>query len=207
MVSVSPTATPTEVRVLGPVKPEELLKECPKEDSLFSLWYSHYAAIDIGEEGGETFNLKFENIPPSFFDLWIYADGTISNEGIIREAPIAYNGTANHPGSDDCPVQTFEGTWMMKATITGTCEKDIARIYIKEEWIDPVLVSDCTGPLSPGEGLFSAPELDLVFDLNDIYPADFVEGPSGGPFEASYGYHLWPAGYDLPIVPLVPERE
>ena len=54
--------------------------------------------------------------------------------------------------------------------------------------------------------MFSAPELDLTFDLNDPYPSDFVEVGPGGPFQANYAFHIWLAGYDLPIVPLVPEK-
>ena len=129
------------------------------------------------------------------------------NEGIFREVPIAYSGIANHPNSDTCPVQVFEGTWMMRGSITGSCKNDTVRIHIVEEWIDPTLESNCTGEISSGEGLFSAPELDLTFDLNDPYPSDFVEIGPGGPFQASYAYHLWVAGYELPIVPLVPEKK
>jgi hypothetical protein len=79
-------------------------------------------------------------------------------------------------------------------------------MHIKEEWIDPVLVSDCTGPISPGEGLYSAPELDLVFNLKEEVPSDSLEIMGGGPFQASYIYYLWPAGYQIPLVPLVPEK-
>jgi hypothetical protein len=189
-----------------PDEPAPIDLHCPEEKTLYSLWFSHYAVLDIDAGNGETFYLAFENTPPSFFDFWIEADGTIGNEGIFREAPIGYQGTANHPNSDTCPVQTFEGSWQMRGKITGTCVNDIIRIHIIEEWIDPVLESDCGQSVSIGAGLYSAPELDLVFDLNDKYPSDSVEIPEGGPFHASYAYHVWLAGYDLPIVPLVPEE-
>jgi hypothetical protein len=94
----------------------------------------------------------------------------------------------------------------MKATITGTCKNDVAKIHIIEEWVNPELHSSCGDAIGPGPGLYSAPELDLVFDLNDPYPADYVEIPEGGVFHATYAYHLWPAGYELPVVPLVPEE-
>ena len=180
---------------------------CPKdEQALFSLWYSHLAVIDVDAGDGETFYLKHETPDPVFFDLWIFPNGSISNEGIIREVEIPYHGTATHPDSDDCPVQTFDGSWTLRATITGTCKNNTAKISITEEWVDPVLKSDCGDPASPGPGLFSAPETDLVFDLKDQPPSDALEVPAGGMFKAYYGYYLWPAGYDLPIVPLVPEK-
>jgi hypothetical protein len=180
---------------------------CPKDDqALFSLWYSHLAVIDIDAGGGETFYLKHETPSPVFFDLWIFPDGSISNEGIIREVVIPYHGTATHPNDDDCPVQTFDGSWRLRATITGMCKGNNAKIQITEEWIDPVLQSDCGTAASPGPGLYSAPETGLVFNLNDEIPSDSLEVPEGGPFHAYYGYYLWPAGYDLPLVPLVPEE-
>jgi len=200
------TPTPTALVGVG-VEPDQIQLSCPKEDTLFSLWFSHYAVLDIDAGDGETFYLEFENIPPSYFDLWILPDGTISNDGIFREAPVGYHGTANHPNDDDCPVQTFDGITQMRATITGTCANDRVQIHIVEEWIDPTLNSDCGSAIGAGPGLYSAPELDLVFDLNDQYPSDVVQIPEGGPFHATYAYNLWLAGYELPIVPLVPERE
>ena len=200
-------STPTPTALAGGGEPDQIQLSCPEEDTLFSLWFSHYTVLDVDAGDGETFHLEEENIPPSFFDLWIYANGTISNEGIFREAPVGYHGTATHPNDDDCPVQTFDGTTQMKATITGTCKNNEVRIHIVEELIDPSLNSDCGSAIGPGPGLYSAPELDLAFDLNDQYPSDVVQIPVGGPFHATYAYYLWLAGYELPIVPLVPERE
>jgi hypothetical protein len=180
---------------------------CPTdEQTLYSLWYSHLAVIDVDAGDGETVYLKHENPDPVYFDIWISPDGSISNEGIVREVEIPYHGTATHPNDDDCPVQTFDGSWILRATITGTCKNNTARIHITEEWVDPVLQSDCGEAVGPGPGLYSAPETDLVFKLNDEIPHDYIEIPAGGLFHAYYGYYLWPAGYDLPIVPLVPEK-
>ncbi len=179
---------------------------CPDDLALFSLWIFHNSSLDMDFGGGETFHLEFMNQEPSFVDVQIDGDGIVSNEDILREISIDYQGTATHPNSNDCPVQTFEGTWKMKVTINGTCQNDRVKIHVKEEWIDPVLVSDCTGPISPGEGLYSAPELDLVFNLKDEIPSDSLEIQAGGPFQASYVYYLWPAGYQVPLVPLVPEK-
>ena len=201
-----PDLTQTPEVVVGPGHTEVPEIACPTEKTLYSLWFSHLAVLDIDAGDGETFYLKFENIPPSYFDLWIESDGTISNEGIFREAPIGYNGTANHPKDADCPVQTFDGTWQMRAKITGTCVNDVARIHIIEEWIDAELHSSCGDAIGPGPGLYSGPELDLIFDLNSDFPADGIQIPAGGLFHASYAYVLYPAGYELPIVPLVPEQ-
>jgi hypothetical protein len=205
------TATPTlSVGAAGDHPPTEGSNvpemHCPAEKTLFSLWFSHLAVLDIDAGGGETIYLKWENTPPSFFDFWVDADGTISSQEIIRTATIDYQGTATHPDSNDCPVQTFAGSWEMQATITGTCQRDQMKVHIVEEWVDPVLNSDCTGPVSPGPGIYSAPELDLEFDLSDPYPSDFLQIPEGGTFYASYAYIVWPAGYILPIVPSVPEQ-
>ena len=150
-----PTPTPTEPMAVSPDEPEGIILRCPEEKTLFTLWFSHLAVLDIDAGDGETFYLEFENIPPSYFDLWINADGTVSNQGIFREAPIGYHGTAHHPNSDDCPVQTFDGVTQMKATITGTCANATVRIHILEEWIDPSLNSDCGSGIGPGPGMSS----------------------------------------------------
>lgn len=175
---------------------------CPSERTPYSLWFSHLAVLEIDAGGGETFFLQFDNIPPSFFDLWIDADGNITNEGIFSDTSIAYHGTANHPNSASCPVQTFEGVWKMQAEISGTCVNGIVKLHIKEEWIDAELHSDCGDGIGPGPGVSSAPELDLVFDLNSDFPADGITIPEGGSFHASYDYALYPAEYGAPLVPL-----
>lgn len=182
------------------------LRTCPTEKTLFTLWFSHLAVLDNEWGDGETFYLKFENVPPSFFDLWIDADGTVTNEGIFSETPIGYYGEANYPDDNDCPVQIFEGVWQMRAKISGVCENGIVRIHIIEEWLNPVLHSSCEDPEGLDPGLTSAPELNLVFDLSSDFPADGITIPEGGPFHASYDYALYPAGYELPVVPLVPEQ-
>jgi len=189
-----PTPTPTEIA--GGGKPEQIQLSCPEEDTLFSLWFSHLAVLDIDAGDGETIYLKFENIPPSFFDLWIKSDGTVTNDGIFREAPIGYHGTANHPNSDDCPIQTFDGIWQMRAKINGTCQNNIVNIHIVEEFLNPTLNSNCTSAAAPAAGTVSAPELDLVFDLDSDFPADGISIPEGGPFHASYDYHLQLAGFE-----------
>jgi hypothetical protein len=198
-------ATPTPTKVFSGTggEDEAPILTCPKENTLFNLWFSHLAVLDIDAGDGETFYLEFENIPPSYFQLWINSDGVISTEHAINETEIGYHGIANHPDSDDCPIQTFDGVWEMIAEISGTCQNSVVYLHIKEEWVDPVLRSDCGEAASPGPGLFSAPELDLVFDLKDKYPADGITIPEGGPFHASYNYHLYPTGFELP--PRIPE--
>ena len=200
-----PTPTPTPLIGVGPRQPDIPELSCPDEKTLYSLWFSHLAVLDIDMGDGETFYLKFENSPPSYFDLWIEPDGQVTNEGIFNQAPITYHGTANHPKDDDCPVQTFEGTWQMQAKITGTCANDVVKILIIEEWIDSELHSSCGDAIGPGPGIYSGPELDLIFDLSSDFPADGITIPEGGVFHASYDYHLQPAAYELPVVPLPEE--
>ncbi len=67
-----------------------------------------------------------------------------------------------------------------------------------------MLVSDCPGPVSPGSGIYSAPELDMTFNLREVYPTDSLEIMGEGAFQANYTYYLWPADCDLPVIPLVP---
>ncbi len=201
-----PTPTPTPLIGVGPHQPDVPELSCPDEKTLYSLWFSHLAELNIDVGEGNTVSLRFENIPPSLFDLWIESDGQISNEGIFREAQISYNGTATHPNSANCPVQTFEGVWNMRAKISGTCTNDVARIHIIEEWVNPKLESDCVSSNKVGAGVYSAPELDLVFDLNDAYPSDSIKNLDDLFLQVDYAYHLYPAGYELPIVPLVPEE-
>jgi hypothetical protein len=201
---IQTTPTPTEGVSQGADLPEVLELSCPDEKTLYNLWLSHLAVLNIDAGEGETFYLKEENIPPSYFQLWIEPSGTISTDLIINITKIGYHGTATHPKDADCPVQTFDGIWEMRATISGKCENDIVRLRITEEWINPELHSDCGDAIGPGPGLYSAPELDLVFDLSEDYPADGITIPEGGPFHASYDYHLYPMGFDIP--PLVPEQ-
>jgi hypothetical protein len=180
---------------------------CPQKDrENYDLWLSHFSAIDIDPGTGDTISLEFQNLDPISFDLWIDSDGSVSNQGLFQTHAISYHGTAHHPNSDDCPVQTFNGSWKIKVSISGTCKNDLVQVHIVEEWIDPVLESDCVGPISPGPGLYSAPELDLTFNLADEIPSDSVVIEGSGTFQAEYTYYLWPAESSLPLVPLVPER-
>ncbi|MGB2963046.1 MAG: hypothetical protein WBB69_03580 [Anaerolineales bacterium] len=201
-------ATPTPTKAFGSDGGDEDPPQltCSSEKTLFNLWFSHLSVLDIDAGDGETFYLKFENTPPSYFQLWIEPSGEISTEHTINETKIGYQGTFNHPDDDDCPVQTFDGIWEMKAAISGVCKNNIVNLHITEEWIDPELHSDCGDAIGPGPGLYSAPELDLVFDLSEDYPADGVTIPEGGPFHASYDYYLYPAEFEFEIPPLVPEQ-
>jgi hypothetical protein len=180
-------------------------RTCPTEKTLYNLWFSHLAVIDIDAGGGETIYLKFENIPPSYFQLWINPSGKISTESFINITKISYQGTATYPDDGICPVQVFDGIWEMKAEISGVCEKGIVRLHIVEEWINPALHSSCGDWASP-PGLYSAPELNLTFDLSSDFPADGITIPEGGMFHASYNYHLVPEGYEIQLVPLVPKQ-
>ena len=180
------------------------LTRCPSEKTLVYLLMDHQAVLDIDAGDGETFYLKFENPPTSFFQVWIEPSGIVSNEGISIPVDVNYHGTANHPNSEKCPEQTFDGVWSMQADIIGTCKNRTVVITIIEEWIDPILRSSCGDPPISGPGLISAPQLKLKFDLSETFPTDGITSPRGGPFYSSYWYFIVPAGDKLPIVPLVP---
>ncbi len=171
---------------------------CPSESALYDLWFSHLSVVDIDFGGGETIYLKFENIPPSFFQLWIEPSGKVTNEGIWNITDIGYQGTATYPDANDCPVQEFDGVWEMRAEISGECESGIVHIHIKEEWVDPAIHSSC-GDWIGHPGFYSAPELDLIFDLSESRPTDGIQVPEGGPFYANYGYQLGPSQSELPF--------
>ncbi len=206
--NILPTATPTPILGSNIGEPsQEPPSGCPTELMLYDLWFSHLAVLDIGSGMGESMYLKFENIPPSLFQVWIEPSGNVTNENIVAYTEIGYEGLATHPDSNDCPEQIFSGVWGMRATITGTCQGDKVTLHIVEEWIDPTLQSSC-GDFPAAPGIYSAPELDLTFDLREHVPMDGIEaGQDGSPFYASYAYSLSIAeGDGLPIVPLVPDQ-
>jgi hypothetical protein len=179
---------------------------CPPEGTFYNLYVDHLAVEQFDLGNGETFYLKFENIPQEVFPVEVGPMGLLTNENYNYPIKISYQGTATHPNDNDCPVQTFEGIWEMQADISGLCQKGIVYLEIKEEWISPVLHSSCGDP--PGEvpETVSAPELELVFDLSEDFPHDGIEIPEGGYFHATYQYTLLPLGEnDLPLAPLPDE--
>jgi hypothetical protein len=181
---------------------------CPAVETAYILWFSHKTVMHTGSEAEGIMHLEFENIPPSYFSFWIDPAGKASNTDIIDSSQIGYDGYSTHPGSNDCPMQIFQGTWKIEATITGSCRDGIVRIHVVEEWVNPVLKSSC-GDATPGPGMFSAPELDLTFDLQERAPMDGINvGQEGGVFYASYVYQLnerlGSPNPELPVEPLVP---
>jgi len=165
---------------------------CPNEKALYNMFYSHEAVLDIIAPDGETFYLEFNNMDfaPTFFQFWINPTGELSTEEIVNIVTIGYKGTANHPGDKNCPVQTFNGAWEMKAEISGRCKNGKVNLHIKEEWIDPEYHSSCGDAIGPGPGLYSGPELDLEFDLSVANPMDGLVSPEGGQFYANYSYTI-----------------
>ena len=176
---------------------------CPSEGAFYNLYVNHLTVEQFDHGDGETFYLKFENLPHEVFPVEVGPLGIFTNEDYNYPIKISYQGTATHPNDADCPVQTFEGIWEMQAEISGLCQEGFVYLEIKEEWIRPVLHSSCGDP--PGEvpETVSAPELELVFDLREDFPQDGINIPEGGYFHATYHYTLLPLGEnDLPVAPL-----
>ena len=167
---------------------------CPPEGTFYNLYVQHLAVLQFETGDGEIFHLKFENIPQAAFPVVVGPLGIYHNENYDYPIHINYYGTFTHPDDDDCPVQTFEGMWVMEAEISGLCQKGIVYLEIKEEWIKPVLKSSCGDPPGIVSQTVSAPELGLEFDLKEDFPRDGIEIPEGGLFHAIYQYTLLPVG-------------
>jgi len=175
---------------------------CPTEGTFFNLYVHHLAVLQFEAGDGEIFYLKFENIPQSAFPVVVGPLGIYHNENYDYPIHINYHGTFTHPDDDDCPVQTFDGMWVMEAEISGLCQKGIVYLEIKEEWKNPVLKSSCGDPPGIVSQTVSAPELGLEFDLKEDFPRDGIEIPEGGLFHAKYQYTLIPLGdSDPPPLP------
>jgi len=177
--------------------------DCPSERTLYTLFYSHLQVTDI-DSGEETFYLKVTNTDvateeePTIFQFWIEPSGIVSTESIINQTKIGYHGTAKHPNDKSCPVQTFHGVWELKAEISGRCELGIIYLHIKEEWVDPILHSDCGDAIGPGPGVYSAPVLDPIFDLSSDYPVYGVSIPEGGMLHVDYVFNLQVNDFSAP---------
>jgi len=172
---------------------------CPPEGTYYNLYVDHLAVLQFDTGEGETFYLKFENIPQEFFPVKVGPLGIISNDHYSYPIKISYQGTFTHPNDEDCLVQTFEGIWEMQAEISGLCQKGIAYLEVKEEWISPVLHSSCGDPPGIVSETVSAPELEVEFDLSEDFPQDWIKIPEGGLFHAVYHYTFLPLGEnDIP---------
>jgi len=177
---------------------------CPPEGTFYNLFVNHRAIMDLDLGDGETFYMKWENLPQVVFPVEVGPLGIFTNENYNYPIKISYQGTATHPNDSECPVQTFEGIWEMQAEISGLCLEGIVYMEIKEVWIKSDLHSDCDDPIGGSPESVSAPELELEFDLSEDFPQDRITIPEGGVFHATYHYTLLPLGEDeLPLAPLI----
>lgn len=194
---------PDDQSVVG-TQEQALQNSCPEPGEIMYLWFSHFSILDQDFGGGETFHLEFENQPPSYFLLSFNQQGEILEPEPQYINQIAYQGTATHPNSSDCPIQTFDGVWELTAELSGICQDGQVRVHIEELWLEPWLKSSC-GQLDAVPGITSAPELDLRFDLSEAGPMDgLIVGTRDSVFYANYSYQLSPSDA-LEIVPLVPD--
>jgi len=179
---------------------------CPPEGTFYNLYVDHLAVLQFDTGDGETFYLKFENIPQGYFPVYFGPLGIITNDNYSYPIEISYQGTFTHPNDEDCPVQTFEGIWEMQAEISGLCQEGIAYLGVKEEWINPVLHSSCGDPPGIVSETVSAPELEVEFNLSEDFPRDGIKIPEGGLFHATYQYTFLPLGENgIPPLPFPDE--
>lgn len=178
--------------------------KCPEEKTYYQLWFSHQVVLDTAApDGSNLIHITWENREDSFFVFTVFPDGTIRNEDPESKVDIYYHGRAEHPDSDDCALQVFNGAWPLKAEITGTCQDDLMKIHIREEWVKPVLESNCGTMPAMGLDWFSAPELDLEFDLTEGLAMDGIELGANPSYYGQYYYSINedPALYLVPLVP------
>jgi hypothetical protein len=121
-------------------------------------------------------NANFEHIaePDAAFFLTIYGDGTVDSDDFDNLVSVAITGTF-----EDC---VLEGNAELSADIVGLCADGIATLYITEHWEAMSTTVTCPGkePQSTSiEGLFSAPEEEFDFKLEDEGYTRVLDGDTG----------------------------
>lgn len=163
---------------------------CPKEEQLYYLEYSHIQELDL-----PGFYLREESVnPQAFFQVYIYADGTISSEGLMNVVDLEMRGYV-----EDCELS---GTSQLSAEITGTCQGNVASLKIIEMRESYDLKSSCPDqqPIIPETFPASAPEVEHNFALN-VGGDTYVLEQDIGMVVIYYSWTLIP-GEGLGLVPL-----
>lgn len=175
---------------------------CPKEKTLFYLWYDHTFVMDPSPEA------HFEEIsePPGALNFYIDASGEVSTEGIVNEVTLTTTGWIKSPDSDKCPITNYEGSYPLRVEISGSCRNGNIHLRAKGERIDYNLYADCpSAHLAPGLGPTSAPEMEHTFQIvegGDVYK---LESPPSPFMDFTYMWVLEQGRPgELPIQPLVP---
>jgi len=183
---------------------EQALKkgECPEPDSMYELVYDHEMVLNSPDVEDISFHFEWEEEAPAIFNVWFDDSGKVDNIDLTNTATINVSGW-HTTASDECPINYIEGAWPLTADITGTCKKGIVKLHVTEHFEDVTLTGSCGDPIGPGPGLYSAPELDLVFDLSIPRTNDgIMSGSRDSVFYAFYWYELTRFFEPLELVPL-----
>jgi hypothetical protein len=178
--------------------------ECPQKE-LFGLKYDHEYVLNMSEPGeGSELHLEWNEEEPAVFSIHFDVSGKVSNDELGDEpVNIIVEGWVKTSDSD-CPIAYLDGIWPLTADIQGTCKDGIVKLHVTEHFEDVTLNSTCDGVAGPGPGLYSAPEVDLTFDLSVPMTNDgIMYGSRDSHVYAFYWYEL--SKDSLELVPLVPD--
>jgi hypothetical protein len=174
-----PTVTGGESQDIELEQQEQALRkgECPEPDSMYELVYDHELVLNSPDVEDMSYHFEWEEKQPADFNVWFYDSGRVDNIDLTNPVTINVSGWVK-TGDDDCPINYIHGAWPLTADIQGTCKKGIVTLHVEEHFEDVTLTGSCGDPLGPGPGLYSAPEVDLTFDLSIPMTNDGIMGGS-----------------------------
>ena len=174
-----PTLVGGEAQEVELGQQEQTLKkgECPKVDSMYELLYDHEVVLNSPDVGDVSFHFEWEEREPSSFNFFIGTDGKVRN-AIMNGAIIKVSGWHTTP-SKECPINYIQGSWILRANISGTCQDGIVTMKVLESFSSDELTGSCGDPISV-PGRTKAPELTLTFDLSEPESTDGITSGSRG---------------------------
>jgi hypothetical protein len=172
----------------GMAKIEPVFTNCPEQDWLFHIDYTHHLVA----KQGNIFRYEMNSEPDSAFMVTIRKDGRIDGDDFDNRIPVSITGFA-----EDC---TFEGTNMLHADMMGFCSDGIATIDIVEEYLEGFqFLETCPegSIVQGGKSLTSAPEVRYDFDLTKDSDTKILEMETGA-LSFRYTWTLRLAGPPIP---------
>jgi hypothetical protein len=200
-----PNATETEFTGVDLNQEGQALQkgDCPVEE-FYDLMYDHEVILTSGQSGAGEVRLEWNEEEGSSFPVWFDRSGKVTNEGLPNEVIVDLSGWVK-VGTDECPVNYITGTWPFTAQIMGTCKRGIVKLEVVEQIQENKMNGSCEDIPFTGVGPYSAPELELSFDLSDPMTNDGIRsGSKDGPLFLFYWYELRPSETSLKPVPIVP---
>jgi hypothetical protein len=191
-VDPEPTAVGGEAQDAELGQQEQALKkgECPEPAAIYDLIYDHEMVLNSPDVEDVSFHFEWEEQEPAEFRIYFGESGKVDNIDIQNTVTINVSGW-HTTSSDECPINYIQGAWPLTADIQGTCKKGIVKLHVKEHFEDVTLTGSCGDPVGPGPGTYSAPELDLTFDLSIPRTNDgIMSGSRDDMFYAFYWYEL-----------------